>query len=113
MKLNLKEMIGEDCLAPTDGDRIYSIIHPELLADRQVTLDFTAVRVVVSLFLNQAIGKLYADVPPERIRANMTVVGLNDPGKFALRRVVDNSKNYYADKNYRAAIDRSIDTLEA
>jgi hypothetical protein len=113
MNLILKDLIGQDCLSPADGENVYQMIHPELTADRPVTLDFSGVRVVVSIFLNQAIGKLYADIPLDAIRRNLHIAGLNDAGLFALRRVVENSKSYYSDEAYRSAIDHSIDVLEA
>jgi hypothetical protein len=113
MKLMMKDLFGEDCLSPDDGQKAYESIHPELQAGRDVTLDFSGVRVVASPFLNQAIGKLYADISPECIREHLDIVELNDPGKFALRRVVDNSKSYYKDEKMRDAVDHSISILEA
>lgn len=113
MKLSMKDLFGEDCLTPEDGQRAHDLIRRELKQRHDVTLDFSGVRVVVSLFLNQAIGRLYADITPDEIRAHLHIVGMNDPGQFALRRVVENSKNYYHDERMRAAVDRSISILEA
>lgn len=111
--VKMRDMCGEDCLQPEDGESTYRLIHPALKASEKVTLDFSGVRVVVSLFLNSAIGKLYADVSPESIRENLSIVGLNPAGKFALRRVIENSKSYYSDARMRDAVDHSINILEA
>ena len=79
-----------------------------------VVLDFTGVRIVASAFLNAAIGQLYRDVPEDVIKEHLQVPNLSDVGKFALKRVVDNSKRYYSDARYRSAVDASASTfLEA
>lgn len=40
MKLIVFDLTGENCLTLDDGQKVYNFIHPELLAGRQVELDF-------------------------------------------------------------------------
>jgi hypothetical protein len=110
----MHQMYGENLLNPEDGAELCARIREELTAGRDVVLDFAGVRIVASAFLNAAIGQLYADVPEQVIKEHLTVPNLSDIGKFALKRVVDNSKRYYSDARYRAAVDASASTfLEA
>jgi hypothetical protein len=112
--LMIHEMFGENVLNPEDGERLRLIFRDELAAKNNVVLDFTGVRIVASAFLNAAIGQLYADVPEQVIREHLKVMNLSEIGKFALKRVVDNSKRYYSDESYRIAVDASVNAfLEA
>jgi hypothetical protein len=112
--LMMHQMFGENLLNPEDGERLHAAIHDDLAAGRDVVLDFAGVRIVASAFLNAAIGQLYADLPEQVIKQHLTVPNLSDMGKFALKRVVDNSKRYYSDPHYRKAVDASVNTfLEA
>jgi STAS-like domain of unknown function (DUF4325) len=107
-------MFGENLLDPQEGERLCAVIRDELMAGKDVALDFTGVRIVASAFLNAAIGQLYEAVPEQVIKQHLTVPNLSDIGKFALKRVVDNSKRYYSDPRYRRAVDASASTfLEA
>ena len=105
------QMFGENVLNPEDGERLRLVIRDELLARRDVVLDFEGVRIVASAFLNAAIGQLYADVPEDLIKQHLKVPNLSDIGKFALKRVVDNSKRYYSDPRYRSAFNASAETF--
>jgi STAS-like domain of unknown function (DUF4325) len=112
--MSMHQMFGENLLNPEDGSKLCAIIRSELLAKRDVVLDFAGVRIVASAFLNAAIGELYADVPEDVIKEHLSVPNLSDIGKFALKRVVDNSKRYYSDARYRNAVDASASNfLEA
>jgi hypothetical protein len=42
MKYNVKSLIGENCITLEDGERIYSLVFPELENNRDTELDFTA-----------------------------------------------------------------------
>ena len=53
---------------------------PELVADREVTLDFDGVSVFASPFLNAAIGQLLKDVRPEDLNRLLRIEKLNPTG---------------------------------
>lgn len=65
MKYDIRNLIGENCMTPDNGQKVYNLIHPELVADRPVKLDFTGVDIFASPFFNFAIGQLLKDFQPE------------------------------------------------
>lgn len=108
MKLSVYEQIGENCLTLDDGQKIYGLIHPELLANHQVELDFDKVKVFASPFFNAAIGQLLKDIKPECLNRLLKICNLVPAGLAVLKRVISNSKQYYSDENFRKAQDEIL-----
>jgi hypothetical protein len=85
------------------------LIHPELLAERPVELDFAGVDFFASPFFNFAIGQLLRDIPPETLNRLLKRSNLNRVGRQILRQVIGNSKQYYSlDENTRQAVDKIV-----
>lgn len=108
MKLDIYELIGENCITLEDGQKVYDLIHPELLTGRRVELDFTDVSVFASPFLNVAIGQLLKDIKSEDLNRLLKISNMSPPGLAVLRRVIENSKQYYSDENFRKAQDEVL-----
>lgn len=53
---------------------------------------------LISLFLNVAIGQLYGTFDEQTIRNQLRVEGLEQDDKELLKIVVDNAKKYYSNK---------------
>ncbi|HYE77121.1 MAG TPA: STAS-like domain-containing protein [bacterium] len=86
------------CVASDDGQRVHGAVAEHLRAGRPVRLSFAGVEGLTSAFLNAAIGQLYGEFPPDRIRALLSVEGLGDADLLLLKRVVDRAKAYFADR---------------
>ncbi len=56
MKYDIRNLVGENCMTPDEGQQVYNLIYPELVADRPVELDFSGVDIFASPFFNFAIG---------------------------------------------------------
>ncbi len=54
---------------------------------------------LISLFLNVAIGQLYGSFSEDIVRSQLKVEGLSSDDMELLKRVVDNAKKYYSNKN--------------
>jgi hypothetical protein len=106
MKVHVYTTIGEFALTLDDGQAIYDLIHRELLDGHSVELDFSGVRVFASPFFNAAIGQLYKDLDPVKLKNLLTMAEMTPPGKMALERVIENAQRYYANPRYRNAVDR-------
>jgi hypothetical protein len=76
-------------------ERIYSQIHPELLAGNSVTLDFSGVAVFSAVFFNVAIAQLLRDIPPDTLRDKLKIEGLPGHWMELLRKCVENGKGFY------------------
>ena len=108
MKLNIYELIGENCITMEDGRKVYDLIHPELLAGQPVELDFERVDVYASPFFNTAIGQLLKDIKAEDLNRLLKIFNLVPAGRAVLKRVIENSKQYYSDENFRKAQDEVL-----
>lgn len=108
MRLNLFDLVGEHCITLQDGEKVYALIHPELAAGRAVELDFLKVGVFASPFFNGAIGRLLEDIKSEDLNRLLKISNLNDVGYMALKRVIENSKEYYSNPTLRDVLDEIL-----
>jgi STAS-like domain of unknown function (DUF4325) len=108
MTLTIFDLIGPNCVTYTDGLKVYDLIHPELQHGRPVELDFSNVRVIVSLFLNAAIGRLLQDIPTDELNRFLTISNLPPGGFETLKRVIENSEDFYYNPQVREALDRIL-----
>jgi hypothetical protein len=108
MQYQIQTIIGENCMTPDDGQKVYDLIHPELVADVPVELDFTGVNICISPFFNFAIGQLLRDIKPETLNNLLKTSNLNPVGRQVLKLVIENAKQYYSDDNFRQTVDRVL-----
>ena len=108
MKLSVLNLIGPNCVTYGDGQKVYDLIYPELSRGRPVEVDFDGVRVLVSLFVNAAIGRLLEDISTEELNRLLTVSNLPPGGVETLKRVIENSNDYYHNPQVRQALDRIL-----
>jgi hypothetical protein len=110
-RYNIAELVGKICIATSKGQRIYDLIHPHLLAEDTVELDFEGVEICVSSFLSFAIGQLLADIPREKIKYLLTISNLNTDGMRSLNRVFRNFNRYYSIPDIYSRVDKVNDEL--
>lgn len=108
MIYKIYDIIGENCMTPDEGQKIYDLIYPQLVADNPVELDFIGVNICISPFFNFAIGQLLKDVDADTLNRLLKVSNLNPVGKQVLKVVIDNAKRYYSDDNFRNAVERVL-----
>ncbi|MEG4248352.1 STAS-like domain-containing protein [Microcoleus sp. Pol10D4] len=105
---NIRNLVGGICITPDDGQKVYDLIHPELIAGNLVELDFTGVDIIGPPFLNAAIGELLKDLQPEDIDHLLKVSNLIPLGMRVMKRVIENSKEYYSDEKTGKAVDEVL-----
>jgi len=105
MKIIVHDMIGENCITLDDGQQVYDAIYPELIAGRPVELDFDKVKIFASPFFNSAIGRLLKDIESDALNKFLAVKNLHTDGMNVLKRVIENSKQYYSDETARKTLD--------
>lgn len=113
MMYKIYDITGEDAIAADSGQKVYDLIHPQLLAGASVELDFTGVEVFTSLFFNFAIGQLLKDLSPDLLNKRLQMTALNPNGRNILTRIIENAKHYYSDPQYREAVDTVLDEYAA
>lgn len=108
MKLNIKEITGPNCITLQDGQILYDKIHPKLQAGDPVELDFNGVRVFASPFFNAAVGQLLKDIPSERLNALLKITDLVPVGLDTLKKVIENSREFYSSEENQRAVTESL-----
>ncbi len=111
MTVQVKDLIGEDCITLDDGQEIYARIHPELVAGRNVELDFAGVEFFASPFFNAAIGQLLRDLQPETLDKQLKLKHLSAAARTLLKQVIANAKRFYAEEDYRKLVDHVLDEI--
>ena len=113
MSCKIYEITGEYATDTDSGQQIYNLIHPQLLAGHSIELDFDGVSVFASAFFNFAIGQLLKDLTPDSLNKCLKITNLSFNGHGLLKRVIDNAKHYYADEQYRQAVDNVLEEYAA
>ncbi len=108
MILKISSTIGDTCITVEDGNRVYDIIHPQLVKSRDTTLDFTGVKIFASPFFNAAIGQLLSDIKIKQIHSHLQIVGLSPNGEHILNRVLENAQRYYTNPSFRNSVDKVL-----
>lgn len=104
--ITIADLIGKPrAIAAADGEMVFKEIYPLLKSGTPVVLSFAGIRMVITAFLNAAIGKLYNDLPEEEIERLLEVIDLEEAFQPALAHARTWSKAYYADPE---SLDRSI-----
>lgn len=76
---------------PEQGQKLYEQIH-SLSKQSPVEVDFTGVRIMISVFLNFALGQLVKDRDTNKIY----LTGLTQHQRKQVKVILENAKNYYA-----------------
>ncbi len=104
----IHQIIGEFCMTPDQGQKVYRLIYPKLIANRPVELDFTGVKICIPPFLNFALGQLFKDIQPDALNHLLKISNLNPISQQTLQLVMENAKCYYSDENLRQSVDRVL-----
>jgi hypothetical protein len=113
MKINVKQDIGENCMTVKQGQKLYDIIYPALIAAKTVEIDFIGVRIFASPFFNYAIGQLLRDLTAVQLNELLVIRNLNAVGSSTLELVIENAGRYYSDENFRHAKDEVMREMAA
>lgn len=105
MRIGVKDLVGENCIAMDDGLKLNKALNEALSQNQPLNVDFEGVEVVASPFLNAAFGRLLRQWKAEDLNRLLNFSHLNESSKALLKRVIDNAKAYYANEGSRKAID--------
>lgn len=110
MKIDVKDVIQRtQATVRTEGVKVYETIEKHLDKKEKVEVDFSSITMVVSSFLNAAIGKLYGKYSEEYIDANVKVVGLSDDDVELLNDIViPNAKSFFENQEKIKTIEKNV-----
>lgn len=86
---------GPLCVSASDGQRLHDKIAPLLEQRTPVVLSFKRVDILISAFLNAAIGQLYGELPEDRLDELLDFRDLADDDHEMLTHVIENAKAYF------------------
>src|ERR1041385_7435628 len=78
----------------TDGQRVHDKISPMIEQDKKVVLSFEGISMVITAFLNAAIGQLYGEFP-DKVDSLLTVEGLLPVFQSTLDKSRELAKSYF------------------
>lgn len=96
---------GPRAVDAADGEKVFEKVLPVIQSGRKVHLSFDGITMVITAFLNTAIGKLYGVLPEQQVDEMLEVRDLLPPFQPSLGKSIEWSKAYYRDpKRLRKAI---------
>lgn len=108
MDIVIRELVGENAVTLDDGNKIYGNIFPALKSEEKINIDFTGVKVFASPFFNAAIGRLLKDFSSDLLNRLVSFSNLNAVGAEVLKRVIENSKQFYSKPEVQKAVEQTI-----
>lgn len=90
------DQVGPICVSSEDGATLCALIREPLDRQETVTLDFTGVTTLTSLFLNNAIGCLYATYDKGFMDQMLNWRGLDPADESVVQFVKRNAIRFYA-----------------
>lgn len=95
----IKDLLKSPYAVSTDeGEKIFDKINAHFKDKEIVKVDFDGIDLIVSTFLNAAIGQLYGTYPVDFIQTNLSVVNMSNEDLDMLKKVTDRAKQYFKDK---------------
>lgn len=107
-EIKLAEEIGDRCLTKDQGERALALIRAALAADGHVHLNFSGVRTLISLFLNNAVGPLFEEFDRAEFDRRVSVEGLTENQATTFEHMLRNAEAYHRDTDYRRALEAAL-----
>ena len=91
-KINIYNVINSPlCIEPEAGQKVYNLIVAALKEDKKVQLSFLNITMVITAFLNEAIGVLYKDFDATKID-QIEYINISDDLKDSFEASLDKVK---------------------
>lgn len=91
-KINIYNVINSPfCIEPEAGQKVYNLIVAALKEDKKVQLSFLNITMVITAFLNEAIGVLYKDFDTTKID-QIEYINISDDLKDSFEASLDKVK---------------------
>ena len=110
IKINIyNEVGGSAAVSDTDGQKVFEKINKALKAGNSILLDFVNIDMVISAFLNTAVGQLYKEnYSVEFLRSNVKTTNMKKDDWDILATVLKRAKEYYQNPEYRVKLDEPL-----
>lgn len=100
--LSVFDIVGNSwCVAPSDGNEVYSRLINAMDFNIKVVLSFRGVEHSGPTFLNIVIGQLYSRFKKEEIEKLLEIKDMNNEDLNSLKMVISNAKKYFKKRGYK------------
>ena len=95
----VKNVINSDLAITTDdGNLLYDKIEQALSKKKVIELDFEGITIMITAFLNSAIGRLYEKYTSEDLNKYLKLKNVAPEDKQLFSKVVQRAQEYFRDK---------------
>ena len=94
VRIPLATRYGRSLMSATEGEDLHGAIVSALRGDSEVVLDFENVDVLVSAFLNPAVGLLYRDFEPGFLNSRLKFEHCSHVQSRTISEVLKNAKEH-------------------
>ena len=114
IRIKLTDTVGSNlCVSSEDGGAVFEKLQAALHTDRPIELDFSGIDMVISAFLNAAVGRLAEHRSIKQIHERITFKNLGDDDRELVDRVLENAVCFYeAPDRFREALEIDKDDEE-
>lgn len=97
--INVRTVINSPfCIDSADGQKIYELLHKALSEKKHVTLSFRGIELLITAFLNTAVGQLFKDFNEEQIHSYLSKTDFNPQFEPVWDKVLKGAPVFYAHK---------------
>ena len=86
-------------ISSEEAETVYNALHGILKNGQKVILDFSGISLLISSFLNSAVGRLYGEFKPDTIEKLVSYENLDAQDEYILEKVICRAKDYYSNKS--------------
>lgn len=101
------EVGGSAAISVDDGNNIFAKIDHAITNKVNVVLSFQNIELIITAFLNAAIGQLYSKYTSEELTAHLQITNVRPEDKRLFKMVIERAKEYFSNPN---SFDESIKT---
>lgn len=99
--LTVRDIINSELAVSTEkGEMVFNAINEGLQKEEKIVLDFKGIDLMITAFLNAAIGKLYGNkkYSGEFLNEHIKLENIDSDDVYLFKDVIKRAKEYFADK---------------
>lgn len=89
---------SDTAVSASDGNLVFIEIDKQISENNIVELDFSNIHILITAFLNAAIGQLYSKYEGDQLNKFLKLSNVADEDKILFKKVVERAKEYFANK---------------
>lgn len=104
-----EEVGGDSAISVEDGDAIFKKIDNAISQGITVTLDFQNIKLIITAFLNAAIGQLYSKYTSEQLNEKLSFANISPEDIRLFKKVLERAKEYFSNPDdFESIINNSL-----